>query len=446
MANRKQKTRSQHLPEADNEPSSSKVGKSAFGRRRLLIAAIVIAIVAMVWITRVLPRQYIRRAETAMASWRFEEAKRHLLNYPTWGTDAGKVYFLRARIDWQQSGYARAMEHLRSAQSAGFDPQAIEREQMLMVVQNGGLSPYLMNQLDSILQQAPADHPAIYQVFANALFRAGDATAALQLLDRWSEEHSRDGRPFYWKGYLLERQGDTDSALAMYAESTSRDPHVVESYIAQATIWTNRADFGQAEQAYRAACSAAPDRLDTRIALAKTLWKMHRKSEAAELLKPIAEQQPTIYPSGRMVAQYYAEQQDFGNVIATLQPMMQTYPDDASLNYLLASAHHEAGNTSESKAAMEKFLVANERIDRLQSSSFDLPPSEQYTEAMRRALAYRQYDWKGSIQWLKRAAQIQPDNPEPHALLAQHYRALGSSNETIQEQNTAETLGAASQM
>ena len=440
MANRKRKKASQNLRKADNEQATSHIGKSAFGRRRLLIAAMVFAIMAMAWILRVLPRQCIRSAETAMESWQFEEAKRHLLNYPTWGTDAGKVYFLRARIDWQQSGYARAMEHLRSAQAAGFDPKAIAREQMLMIVQNGGLSPELMSQLESILQQAPADHPAIYQVFANALFHAGKATAALKLLDRWSEEHQRDGRPFYWKGYLSQQQGDTDSALAMYGESTKRDPQLVESFVAQATIWSNRSVYDQAEKAYRKACAVAPDRLDIRIALGKTLWKMHRKSEAAELLKPIADQQPSVYPGGRMVAQYYAEQKDSGNVIATLRPMMQTFPDDASLNYMLASAHHEAGNTIESMATMKKFLIANENIDRLLSSSFDVRPSEQYPEALRRALAYRRYDWKRSMEWLNRAAQIQPDNPEPHALLARHYRELGSTNEAVQEQNTAETL------
>ena len=231
MVNRKRKKTSQNLREADNEQPTSNVGKSGFGRRRLLIAAMVVAMVAMAWILRVVPRQCIRRAETAMQSWRFEEAKRQLLNYPTWGTDAGKVYFLQSRIDWRQSGYARAMEHLRSAQAAGFDPEAIDREQMLMVVQNGGLSPDLMSQLESILQQAPADQPAIYEVFANALFQAGNATAALKLLDRWSEEHERDGRPFYWKGYMRQQQGDSDSALAMYAESTKRDPQLVESHV-----------------------------------------------------------------------------------------------------------------------------------------------------------------------------------------------------------------------
>ena len=214
----------------------------------------------------------------------------------------------------------------------------------------------------------------------------------------------------------------------------------MNSYVAQATIWSNRSVYDQAEKAYRKACAVAPDRLDTRIALGKTLWKMHRKSETVELLKPIADQQPTVYPCGRMVAQYYTEQNDSAKVIATLRPMMQNFPDDASLNYMLASAYNEAGKTVESRAAMEKFLIANENIDRLRSSRFDVPPGEQYKEALRRALAYRRYDWEQSIKWLNLAAQSQPDNPEPHALLARHYRELGSNGEAVQQQNTAETL------
>lgn len=440
MAIRKRNRKFQKLSDADHESSASGAGKSGFRRWRLMISTIVFAVIALAWILRVVPHQCISRAKTAMESWRFEEAKRQLQNYPTWGTDAGRVYFLRARIDWQQSGYARAMEHLRSAKTAGFDFNAIRREQMLMVVQNGGLSPNLMSRLESILKQSPADQPIVYQVFANALFQAGNASAAQELLDRWSEEYPHDGRPHYWKGYLWHLLEDADSALAMYAESTNRDAQLVESYVEQAAIWSDRADYDQAEKVYRRACAAAPDRLDTRIAWGKTLWKMHRKSEAAELLEPIVEQQPTVYPIGRLVAQYYAEQKDCENVIATLRPMMETYPDDATLNYMLASAHHEVGNKSESRAAMEKFLVANESIDRLRSSLFDVPPSEQYSEALRRALAFRRYDWKRSMEWLTRAAQIQPDSPEPHAFLARHYRELGATNEAVHEQNTADTL------
>ena len=184
----------------------------------------IVAVMAMGWILRGIPHQCIRKAETAIESWRFEDAKRHLLDYPSWGTDAGRVYFLQARVDRHQAGYARAMEHLRTAQEVGFDPDAIAREQMFMIIQNGGLSPERMGQLDYFLQQAPEDHPAVYEVFANAQFQAGNSTGALKLLDRWSEEHHRDGRPFYWKGWMLQLQGDNDSALAMYTESTKRNP------------------------------------------------------------------------------------------------------------------------------------------------------------------------------------------------------------------------------
>ncbi len=441
MANRKKQNKpSRNLRKGDDERSPSNVGKSTRGRRQLLIAAMIVAAMTMGWILRGIPYQCIRRAETAIESWKFEDAKRHLLDYPSWGTDVGRVYFLPARVDRHQAGYARAMEHLRTAREVGFDPDAIAREQMFMIIQNGGLSPERLSQLDYFLQQAPEDHPAVYEVVANAQLHAGNSTGALKSLDRWSEEHHRDGRPFYWKGWILQLQGDNDSAIAMYNESTKRNPELVNSYVAQATIWSNRSVYDRAEKAYRKACEIASDRLDTRIALGKTLWKMHRKSDTVELLKPIADQHPTVYPCGRMVAQYYTEQNDSARVIATLRPMMQNFPDDASLNYMLASAYNKTGKTVESRAAIEKFLIANEQIDRLRSSRFDVPPGEQYKEALRRALAYRRYDWEQSIEWLNLAAQSQPDNPEPHALLARHYRELGSNDEAVQQQNTADTL------
>ncbi len=443
MAKRKQIRTPHRSRERDAEASPPNDRKKSRGRQRLSIAVLLVAAIAAGWVLRVMPEQCIHKAEVAIETWQFEKAKQHLLDYPSWGTNAGSVYFMRARIDRLQAGPVHAMKHLQVARQLKYDRDAIAREQAFMIMQGGGLSPRWKDQLDEFLKQAPDDHPAIYEVFANALFHAGNANDALELLDRWSREDSGDGRPLYWKGWMLQQRGDTDSALTMYAESTKRNPLFVQSYIAQATIWSSRHAHEQAKIAYRKAIEIAPERLEHRIALGKTLWKMHRKSEAADLLQPIVDQHPTVYPCGHRVALYHAEQRDFEKVIVTLQPMMRHFPDDASLNYLLAAAYQGAGKPVQARAAMKKFLVANENIDRVRSSRYDVPFGDQYEEALRRAMAYRRYDWKQSLTWLNRAADSQPDNPQPHVLLSRHYRELGSDGEAVRHQNIADSMARA---
>lgn len=439
MAKRKPGNRTKSQQNRDGPSAASENGNSGW-RRVLPIAVLLVMAAILGWVARGIPHQCIRNAEKAIESWQFETAKQHLLDYPSWGTAAGKVYFLQARVDRHQAGYVRAISYLNAAEESGFDPQAIASERALIEIQNGNPPPDSMNQFDTVLRQSPDNRPAIYEVFAIAQFHTGNFAMAFETLDRWTQEQPRDGRPFYWKGWMHQLLKDNDAALAMYVESTKRNPKLVDSHLAQAAIWANRLQYDRAEQAYRVTCELDPDRVDTRIALGNLLWKLNRKSDAVDLLEPITKQAPSIYLAGRMVAHYYTLQQQPTNVISILQPMMQEFSDDAGLNYMLASAYDEIGNTVESKKAMQKFFVANENLDRLRANRFDVPLEEQYAEVLRRASAYRKYDWEQSLKWLNLATQSQPDNPEPHVLLARLHRESGSLAEAVREENIADSL------
>ena len=90
-----------------------------------------------------------------------------------------------------------------------------------------------------------------------------------------------------------------------------------------------------------------------------------------------AQASPSIYPAGQLAAQYDAQRGDHPNVIATIQPMMKKFPDDASLNDMLASAYRETGDLERSSEAMDRFFGTNKNLDRLRASRFDFPLPQQ---------------------------------------------------------------------
>ena len=425
---------------AKEDHVANPVPEASTARRRKPIILLLVAAVMLGLVLKVYPSWRLRQAEKALVSWRYEEANQHLERYPSWGTDAAKMHFLLARVDRQQAGVVKATQNLRTAHAGGFDAQMIACEETLLSIQKGDLSPRRLGELEMWLTNLPEYRPAVYEGLASAKLNTGDVLGAFEVLDRWSQEYPDDARSYYWTGWAHQLQGNDDAALALFVESTNRDPWFVDSYFAQAQIWGSRFQYEEALNAYRKAHQVAPDRLEVAIALGKALWKTHQETEAADMLVPITRQDASIYPAGRIVAQYYARQNDAENVISTVKPMMQHFPDDASLNYLLASAYNDLGKRAEATAAMNKYFVANEHIDRLKSAGFDVPLEQQYAEVTRRALKYRQYDWEQSLKWLDLATQSQPENPQPYEMLASYYREEGSIRQSVQHQNTAESL------
>tara|TARA_R110002049_G_scaffold285698_1_gene466664 strand:- start:32938 stop:34305 length:1368 start_codon:yes stop_codon:yes gene_type:complete len=409
-------------------------------RKVVPIILLLLAVSGLAWILRGIPQQCIRRAEHAMLAMRFDEAEQYLSEYPSWGTDPGKVAFLQARVARSQEGYVRSLAYLNDAESIGFDPNATARERTLLAASSSLPNPQLLARLTNMADQAESDRPAVYEALANGTFQVGAVDEALDVLDRWSEEFPNDGRPFYWKGWMHQLLGDRKTALAMFIESTNRNPDMVDAYLAQATGWSALLRHDRALQAYRMALDAEPDRIDTRVAMGKLLWKLDQRNEAAELLKPIARSSPNIYPAGELVAQYHLMRNEPQQAISILQSMTQHFPDDASLNYMLASAHDQIDNIDESTAAMNQFFIANKELDQLRADRFDVPLEQQYAEVIRRASQYRRFDWVQSLKWLDLATQSQPDNPEPHILLARHHTESGSNSQAKRHQNIAEFL------
>ena len=409
-------------------------------RRIVPIVILLAAVATLAWVLRGVPHRYIVRAENAIRSWRFQEAEQILGEYPSWGTDAAKVAFLQARTHRYQEGFVRALAYLRESEDIGFDPASIRLEKTLIAMQNVAPNPQILGQFESLLHRAQSDRPEVYQFFANAQFASGNVDAAMAILDQWIETFPDDGRSYYWKGWIYEQRRDDRNALDMFVRSTSRDPGFVDAYLARARIRTERFEYQHALGAYREVCRICPERADTRISLARLLWRLDQKAEAVNVLLPVTRGSSAIYPAGQLVARYHAQRGEHENVIATIRPMMNSFPDDASLNYMLASAYRETADVVGSNAAMQKFFDANKNLDRLRASPFDVPLPQQYAELIRRAALCRQYDWVQTSKWLNYATQSQPDNPEPHVLLARHCEESGSMKNAIRHRNIAESL------
>ncbi|QDT08031.1 tetratricopeptide repeat protein [Rubripirellula lacrimiformis] len=406
---------------------------------RTLVAAVLATLVVIAGMLWWIPGRHIQHAEQAIGQWRFQKAQQHLADYPAWGMDRGRVYYLLARVARQQDGYALAQEHLRTATSGGFDRQAVQRERDLLDVQNGDLNPALLQKLEIHLDQAPDDRPAIYEAYALGHAGLGQTSSAIDLLDRWIEQFPSDGRPYYWKGFIDLRSDDEDSALTMFTESARRDHALVESHLGKAQILSNRSQDGAALVAYQDALESAPERWDIRIQMAETLWRMQRQSDAVRILEPIARSDASVYPAGRRLAQYYSLQHQPDDVISTLTPMLKFFPEDASLNYLLADALTQKSQHDRAGEAMDRFYRANSVVDTLRYARSEVIRQADPEKLASVASTYRQFDWVKARDWLETATKVLPANPLLHRQRSEVLRENGFFDAATREQNIADT-------
>jgi len=88
---------------------------------------------------------------------------------------------------------------------------------------------------------------------------SGDVSAALEQLDDLIAADSNDIQARFFKGLLLNEQGDSEAAKAVFAEMARLFPRLPESFNNLAAIYAEEGKYEQARQALLSAAANSPD-------------------------------------------------------------------------------------------------------------------------------------------------------------------------------------------
>lgn len=176
-------------------------------------------------------------------------------------------------------------------------------------------------------------------------------------------------------------------------------PNDLGDLVSLGTIYGNHGDYAQALEPFRRAAELDAASYEAQYNLGLTYFRLHRYREARKpLMKAVA-----------------------------------LRPDVFKLNALLGAVLYELGEDSQ----------AFEYLNR----AYELNPNDRATASLlfkealllaRQAFFNKQYP--SSVQYLSRAAAIQPANPKPHQLLARVYAAAGNRASAQKESIQAERL------
>jgi tetratricopeptide (TPR) repeat protein len=253
----------------------------------LLLAAIGLGVFILV--RSLQARSYLRDAEEAIQRRDFEGAGVYLDKYLETWPNSPSVQFLAARTARRAGLYDKAEAHLARAQKLGWEPKAIELEQLLAPAQRGEISEE--KEIELVTCTRPdKNHPdaaIIEEALTKGYLRTLKLHAARQQLDRWLELEPDNVQALLYRGWVRERMQNASGALEDYQRAVKVDPDSAEARMRLADAYLFAIQPNKALEQYQALQKELPDEPDVLLGLAMCRRDRGEREEAQPLLERI---------------------------------------------------------------------------------------------------------------------------------------------------------------
>jgi len=266
-----------------------------------------------------------------------------------------------------------------------------------------------------------------------AYFKQGDLASAEKWLKEAAQASPRDARIPYQLGLVYRRQGreeDAKKALVLSDELRQRDDK--ESRVRLECA--QKLDQGLKDDA-RAVCEQLYDPDDAeKLTELGTIYGQHGDPEAA--LKPLrraAELAPQSPQMQYNLAMAYFQLSRFEEARAPLADAVQRWPDLFPLNALYGAVLSKLGEHLAAYLALSRAHQLNPQ----DSGTADLLYNTIIALARKSAQDRRYPD---ALRFCQEAANLRPQEPEPHREMAEIYRLTGHPEQATAEQQTADRL------
>jgi Flp pilus assembly protein TadD len=327
--------------------------------------------------------------ESAEARREFEAVRREIGDHPN-------IAYYLGRLDLQDQDYAGAIRNFTSA-----------------------------------MAKPPFPDTAYHLGFA--CFKHGDLEAAEKWLQQAVHTNPHDSVAEYQLGMVYRKAGreqEAAKAFALSAEIRQRDAN--ESQLRLEC--EKKLDQGPREEA-RAVCQRLydPDNAEKLTALG-TIYGQHGDLEAAlEPLRRAAELEPQSPQMQYNLAFTYYKMNRLADARPPLEKALARWPDLFPLNSLYGAV---LVNLSEDRSAYEPLRRAHAL------NSEDRPTAELLyrTTIALAAKSQASRDYAEALRYLGEAAQLRPEDPEPHRAKAEIYRLTGKTADAADEQQRADRL------
>lgn len=144
--------------------------------------------------------------------------------------------------------------------------------------------------------------------------------------------------------------GNIEGANKTIAESIKLDPNCLPCYMAQGEIAASQKDYAAAQEAYQSAIDKAPDSVEARRSLAKTVYLSGDVDRAATLYLRLAESADQDVRVQVQAGQVLMAAKRPGEAVARFEAAQKLVPPNPKLYEMLAKAYDAAGDKTKATA------------------------------------------------------------------------------------------------
>jgi len=329
---------------------------------------------------------------------------------------SAEIAFLTARCHRRLAQFPEFRRTLRLAANLGYPREALEREQTLMLVQQGQLG-VTSPEVAALLAAADDDTPEIYEAVVRGCLVTSHLTEADLFLDGWLADFPNAPLPWFYRGLLLETARRWSEAATAFEQAIAKGvAPETEACRHLADVLRQGLRYSEALAAY-AECQ--PATAGVLLGQAACLEALRDIDAAREVYRETLEQFPdepvALAGAGRLAAKRgeHAAAKDL------LERAVDRSPSDVQAWRSLAWSLVNLGETERAREAFRRAVRLTEQIqraDNLLRRIDEEPQSVRYrlqlAELMR--AAGRRQD---ALQWFNSVLQIDPDNAQAREAL-----------------------------
>lgn len=330
---------------------------------------------------------------------------------------------------------ARRMSDLKLAEShlnrcmelQGGATDDVQREFLLLRVQAGEVDE-LAPMLFDLVEKGHPDYREVLNTVARTYILRLRYKPAYACLSKWIEIEQGNAKPYYWRGWVLERLNNQKAATTDYQQALAIDPDMIPARLRIAEMLLEDKQAPEALPHLERLLRQVPHDPQVQARMGICLFLQGNSSEARrfmELAVPHLPNDPAL-----LVTLANLELQDGRPVEAEarLQTVLKSDRSDTEALFVLVSALQMQGRSDESAAILAEYNQKRaivEKINEFLKDKADNPAStaEDYANVGHLFLEINRV--KLGVYWLEKALERNPECQLAHQTLANHYTQIG---------------------